>query len=190
MMRIITGSARGTHLYTLEGNTTRPTSERAKEAVFSMLQDRVKNARVLDLFAGSGQLGLEALSRGAALAVFTDGAEDAVEIVRRNAERTYLADRARILRADALSFLRTCKEGPFDLVFLDPPYKEGLLPSCLSALLVNGLLADEALIVAESGSFTDVFGGDEALEALFEIKKQNRYGSGCVTVLTVKERKI
>lgn len=188
MMRIITGSARGTHLYTLAGDATRPTSERAKEALFSMLQDRVKNTRVLDLFAGSGQLGLEALSRGAAMAVFTDGAKDAVEIVRRNAERTHLAGRAKILQAEALSYLRTCKDGPFDLVLLDPPYKGGLLPPCLSALLAHGLLSDGALVVAESGSFADVFGGDESLAEAFEIIKQNRYGSGFLTVLAVKER--
>ena len=190
MMRIITGSARGTHLYTLAGDATRPTAERTKEAVFSMLQDSIRGARVLDLFAGSGQLGLEALSRGAALAVFTDGAKDAVEIVRRNAERTHLTEKARILQAEALSYLRACKEGPFDLVFLDPPYKGGLLPPCLSTLLAHGLLADGALIIAESGSFADVFGGDEALAEAFEIKKQNRYGSGFVTVLTVKEKEV
>ncbi len=193
MMRIITGSARGTHLYTLEGDATRPTSERAKEALFSILQNEVRDARVLDLFAGSGQLGLEALSRGAAHAVFTDGAKNAVEIVRRNAERTHLTEKCKILQSDALAYLRSCREGPFDLVFLDPPYAAGLLPQCLGLLLSRGLLAEDAVIAAECGDPMDVFGGDEALAEKFEIKKQNKYGIAYVTVLgkiTAKERQI
>ena len=183
MMRIITGSARGTHLYTLEGDATRPTSERAKEALFSMLQDAVRNARVLDLFAGSGQLGLEALSRGAAHAVFVDGAKKAVEIVRRNAERTHLQDKARIVSADALAFLRGCREQPFDLVFLDPPYAGGLIPQCLEGLLAGGLLSEDALVVAECGDPAHVFDKNEALAEKFEIIKQNKYGIAYVTVL-------
>lgn len=184
MMRIITGSARGTHLYTLEGDATRPTSERAKEALFSMLQHRPQGARVLDLFAGSGQLGLEALSRGAQQAVFVDGAGNAAEIVRRNAERTHLTDRARILVSDALSYLRTCCEEPFDLVFLDPPYAAGLLPACLALLRERNLLSEEAIVVVESGAPGDVFGADGELAAKFEVFKQNRYGVAYITMLT------
>ena len=134
MMRIITGSARGTHLFTLDGENTRPTSERAKEAVFSMLSEHVAGARVLDLFAGSGQMGLEALSRGAAGAVFTDAAPAACEIVRKNAEKTHLAPRATVQRSDALAFLKSYRGAPFDLVFLAPPYAAGLLPQCLALL--------------------------------------------------------
>lgn len=190
MMRIITGSARGTHLYTLSGDATRPTSERAKEALFSMLQEKPHHARVLDLFAGSGQLGLEAISRGAQCAVFVDGAKEAAEIVRRNAERTHLADRAKILTMDALSYLRACREAPFDLVFLDPPYAGGLLPQCLTVLLDRGLLAPNALVAVESGSAADVFGGNEELAQRFEIRKQNRYGIAYVTVLAAKEEQV
>ena len=184
MMRIITGSARGTHLYTLQGDTTRPTSERAKEALFSMLQQKPVGAKVLDLFAGSGQLGLEALSRGAASAVLTDGSPEAVTVIRRNAEKTRLEARARILRTDALAYLRTCRDGPFDLVFLDPPYAAGLLPACLSLLYGNGLLAPRAVIAVESGCAADVFGTDESLMQKYEILKQNRYGAAFVTLLS------
>lgn len=189
MMRIITGSARGTHLYTLAGDVTRPTAERAKEALFSMLGEKTRNARVLDLFAGSGQLGLEAISRGAVHGVFVDGAKAAAEIVRRNAERTHLADRTKILTADATAYLRSCRDGPFDLIFLDPPYTSGLLPVALTALLQGNLLAPGALIAAESGSAADVFGGDEALSARFEIQKQNRYGVAFLTLLAVAKEK-
>ena len=183
MMRIITGSARGTHLYTLAGDATRPTSERAKEALFSMLGNKPMGARVLDLFAGSGQLGLEALSRGAAHAVFLDGAKEAVEILRRNAEKTRLQDRAEIRMGDALSFLKSYCGERFDLVFLDPPYAARLLPTCLSLLCERKLLSDHAVIVAESGAPQDVFGGDERLAEQFEIQKQNRYGAAFLTVL-------
>ena len=185
MMRIITGSARGTHLYTLEGEATRPTSERTKEALFSILQQAPQGARVLDLFAGSGQLGLEALSRGAAHAVFVDGSKEAAAVVRRNAEKTHLSDRATVVNGDALGFLKSCRAEPFDLVFLDPPYAAGLLPRCLALLLEKKLLSERALIVTESASPADVFDGDETLAAQFEIKKQNRYGIAHLTVLAV-----
>ena len=183
MMRIITGSARGTHLYTLSGEATRPTAERTKEALFSILQQAPVGARVLDLFAGSGQLGLEALSRGAAAAVFVDGSREAADVVRRNAEKTHLQDCARIVVSDAQAFLRGCREAPFSLVFLDPPYAAGLLPQCLRLLVQNQLLTPNALIVTESASPEDVFGGDTALADQFEIRKQNRYGIAHITVL-------
>ncbi|MBO5326781.1 MAG: 16S rRNA (guanine(966)-N(2))-methyltransferase RsmD [Clostridia bacterium] len=183
MMRIITGSARGTHLYTRSGDQTRPTSERAKEAIFSMLQQKPNGARVLDLFAGSGQLGLEAISRGAAVAVFVDGSKEAIEIVRRNAERTHLLPKARIVTSEALSYLSSCHEQPFDLCFLDPPYDAGVLPQCLSLLVSRGLLAKDALVITESRESGDVFGDDMALAARFEIIKQNRYGVACITVM-------
>ena len=190
MMRIITGSARGTHLYTLAGDATRPTSERAKEALFSMLGDKPRGARVLDLFAGSGQLGLEALSRGAARAVFLDGAREAVDVLRRNAEKTHLSDRAEIRMGDALSFLKSYRGEPFDLIFLDPPYAAGLLPGCLALLCERRMLSERAVIVAESGAPQDVFGSDEQLAAQFEIQKQNRYGAAFLTVLVPQKEQI
>ena len=128
MMHIITGSARGVKLETLKGEQTRPTSERAKEAIFSMLQFDLEGRRVLDLFAGSGQMGLEALSRGAASAVLADKSKDAVGIITRNAQKTKLAQHAKIVTADAVTYLSRCTDGPFHLVFLDPPYAAGLLP--------------------------------------------------------------
>ncbi len=183
MMRIITGSARGTHLQTLQGDATRPTSERAKEALFSMLGDKPVNARVLDLFAGSGQLGLEALSRGAAAAVFVDGSKQATEVVRKNAERTHLLPKAKILTGDALAYLRSCRESPFDLVFLDPPYAAGLLPECLALLQEKKLLSPRALVAVESGAPTDLSGEYAHLAEKYEIQRQARYGVAHVTLL-------
>ena len=184
MMRIITGSARGVRLETLPGDLTRPTSERAKEAIFSMLPLDLEGRRVLDLFAGSGQLGLEALSRGAAFAVFVDRAKEAAAVVSRNAVKTRLADRVSVTVSDAQSFLSACREAPFHLVFLDPPYAAGLLPPVLKKLAVSGLLAPGAIVVAECGDPVMLFGGNGALAARSKILKEKRYGAAHVFVLT------
>ena len=184
MMHIITGAARGVRLETLEGNLTRPTSERAKEAIFSMLQFDLQGRRVLDLFAGSGQLGLEAVSRGASLAVLVDGAREAVEVIRRNVSKTKLGAGVRVVRSDALAYLDSCREEPFHLVFLDPPYAAGLLPSVLKRLCERGLVSAGATIVAECGDPRDLFGGDEVLEAQYEVFKTKRYGAAHVFFLS------
>ena len=186
MMRIITGSARGTHLKTLPGDSTRPTSERAKEAVFSMLGDAVRGARVLDLFGGSGQMGLEALSRGAAHATFVDNSREALAIIRDNAARTQLFDRAEIKEGEALAFLRAA-ETPYDIVFLDPPYAAGLLPGCLSLLLERRLLTPSAVVVCEAGGSDDFFAGNAAFSERFTVLRDHRYGAAFIRLLQAKQ---
>lgn len=174
-MHIITGSARGVKLETLPGNATRPTSERAKEAIFSMLQFDLEGRRVLDLFAGSGQMGLEALSRGAAEAVLVDSAKDACGVILRNAKKTRLEAKCKILQTEALRYLEGAS-GSFHLVFLDPPYAAGLLPRVLSLLCEKGLLSSNATVVAECADPAHLFGNDEKLASRFEIVKTKRYG--------------
>ena len=120
-MRVITGTAKGRKLKTLEGENVRPTIERVKEAVFSIIQFEIEGRRVLDLFAGSGQLGIEALSRSAASAVFIDADKAAVAVVKENLEVSKLADKATVMQTDALAFLQTSNL-TFDIAFLDPPY--------------------------------------------------------------------
>ena len=185
-MRIITGSAKGTPLATLAGDATRPTSERAKEAVFSMLQFEIEGMRVLDLFAGSGQMALEALSRGAHFATLCDFSKEAIAIIQKNAEKTRLASLCEIRQADAIAFLATAPKGTYDLVILDPPYVSGLIPKALRALLDRGFLSPNAKIVCESASFDDVFAGDEELASRFVSLKQNKYGVAHITLLTPK----
>ena len=129
-MRIITGQARGRRLETLPGLETRPTAERVKEALFSVLQFEIEGRRVLDLFAGSGQLGMEALSRGAAGCVFVDSNRDAVEVIRRNLKAAGLTANTQVLCQDAASYL-TRHGDRFDIAFLDPPYAAGLLEDSL-----------------------------------------------------------
>ncbi len=188
-MRIITGKARGVRLETLEGLNTRPTAERAKEAVFSMLAFDIEGRRVLDLFAGSGQMGLEALSRGAVSVVMVDCARAAVEIIKKNTVKTKL-EGAEIVCADSVTWLEgAAKKGlSFDIVFMDPPYAEKLLPRCLERLLRGNLLKSTSLIVCESGAQEDLFCGDEALADRFEVIKSTRYGVAYVNILKVKAR--
>ena len=188
-MRIITGKARGVHLETLEGLNTRPTAERAKEAVFSMLAFDIEGRRVLDLFAGSGQMGLEALSRGAVSAVMVDCARAAVEIIKKNTAKTRL-EGAEIVCADSLLWLESAaKKGlSFDIVFMDPPYAQKLLPRCLEMLLRGNLLKSTSLIVCESGAQGDLFCGDGELEGRFDVVKSTRYGVAYVNILKVKSR--
>lgn len=186
MMRIITGSAKGTSLYTLPGEATRPTAERVKEAVFSMLQFEIEGMRVLDLFAGSGQMALEALSRGAHAATLCDASKEAIAVIQKNAEKTRLAGLCEIKQTDALSFLSGAPKKEYDLVILDPPYALGLIPKVLGALLDRGFLAPHAKIVCESASFDDVFGGDAALASSFTCLRQNKYGVAHITLLTRK----
>ena len=187
MMRIISGKARGIKLATLEGEATRPTSERAKEAVFSMIQFDLEGREVLDLFGGSGQLALEALSRGAANAAVYDRSRAAVAIINQNAEKTKLAENCRVLCADWSDALqRYERRAKFDIVFLDPPYAERLIPKVLPRLLP--LLKPTSIVVCESAE-EDVF-GKSGTEEKFEIIKQKKYGVAYITLLKLKGEEI
>jgi len=177
-MRIITGSARGISLRTLDGELTRPTAERVKEAVFSMVQFELEGRRVLDLFAGSGQLGLEALSRGASSAVFVDSNTDACAVVRENALKTKLADRTVVLNIDAARYLKqSAGREKFDIVLIDPPYAAGLIPGMLQMLAEGDIIKDNGVIVCESDKKTPF-----ELEG-FNVRRHNRYGRIFVTLL-------
>ena len=147
-MRVITGKARGVQLKTPEGFQTRPTSDRVKEALFSIIQFEIPCARVLDLFGGTGQLGIEALSRGAQSAVFVDESEKACTLIRENLKRTKLAQDAKVIRTDYMQYLQNCRE-TFDIVFLDPPYAEVFLENALKKLTEIDILQSGGIIVAE-----------------------------------------
>ena len=184
MMRIITGRARGIKLETLEGDATRPTSERAKEAIFSRLQFEIEGRRVLDLFAGSGQMGLEAVSRGASHAVLVDQSKDAIAVIRKNAERTRLAGDCTVVCSDFAEFLRQRKgKEPFDLIFIDPPYAMTACRAAVEAILEARLLKPYGILVLESAE-ADPLGVNTPLAARFEVLKSARYGKAFVNILT------
>lgn len=151
-MRIITGSAKGKRLFTLEGEATRPTSERIKGAIFSSIQFDIENRRVLDLFAGSGQMGLEALSRGAERCMFVDSSREAMEIVKKNAVATSFFEKSRFLVSDFRNYIRKASgREKFDLVFIDPPYDLGCCVDAAAALVRAELIIPGAIVVLESG---------------------------------------
>ena len=148
-MRIISGSARGCKLFSLEGDSTRPTTDRVKEAMFSMIQFNMFDSTVLDLFAGSGALGLEALSRGAAYCDFVEQQKDAADIVLKNIEKTHLGEFAHLHNVSAQQFLKSCDK-KYDVVFLDPPYNKGLCVWAVKEMCSNGFISDGGIFVCET----------------------------------------
>ena len=147
-MRVITGKARGIQLKTPDGMQTRPTADRVKEALFSIIHFDVPGAAVLDLFGGTGQLGIEALSRGAKSAVFVDAREDACKLIRENLKRTKLESDAKVIRSDYMDYLSRSRE-QFDIILLDPPYAEVFLENALKRITEIDILRSGGIIVAE-----------------------------------------
>ena len=147
-MRVITGKARGIILKTPAGHNTRPTADRVKEALFSIIQFDIPGVAVLDLFGGTGQLGIEALSRGAGDAVFVDQREDACKLIKENLRRTHFQDQAAVLQADYRDFLRTSRK-KFGIIFLDPPYAEEFLENSLNIITEIDILQSGGIIVTE-----------------------------------------
>lgn len=160
-MRIISGSARGTKLYTLEGKNTRPTLDRVKEPLFSIIQKEVKNATVLDLFSGSGALAIEALSRGAEKAVLCDISSDAVKIIKKNLEKTHLNEKATVVCTDFQRYIKESKD-TFDIIFIDPPYEANIAIEAVHNILNYNLLKPKGIIIIET---------DDENRELLEIKK-------------------
>lgn len=179
-MRVITGIAKGKRLKTPDGTDVRPTPERVKEAIFSALQFDIEGRRILDLFAGSGQLSIEALSRGAASAVLVDSSAVSVKIAKGNIETCGFTDIAKVIQSDFSSFCASSRD-TFDIAFLDPPYRENLLMSAIKSVLP--LMSDYGFIVCEHPS-------DVVLETKvggFTIWRNYRYGTVCVTVYRKEE---
>ena len=174
-MRVITGSARGKRLITPQGNDVRPTSEKVKEALFSAIQFDIEGRRVLDLFAGSGQLGIEALSRGAETATFVDSSNTSIKIIKQNLENTNLSHSAKVCPMDYSSFTAMCRD-TFDIVFLDPPYAKGLLLPAIKSVLP--LMSDYGIIVCEYPPEVEI---PESIGG-FKIYRTYRYGKINVSI--------
>ena len=147
-MRVITGKARGVQLKTPDGMLTRPTTDRVKEALFSIINFEIPGAKVLDLFGGTGQLGIEALSRGAKSAVFVDARDDACKLIKENLRRTKLEQDGSVVRSDYLDYLKRCRE-QYSIIFLDPPYAEVFLDNALKRITEIDILQSDGIIVTE-----------------------------------------
>ena len=171
-MRIIAGELKGRQLKGGKGLRTRPTSDKVKGAIFNTLGDKVCEARVLDLFAGTGNLALEALSRGARIAVLVENNREAQLVIRKNIEKLDAGNKARLISLDVFKYISKYLEESFDLIFLDPPYGEGLVPKAVSLLKENRCLSANGVIIAETAK-------NEALEGdlyPFEIRRTGNYG--------------
>ena len=176
-MRVITGKARGVTLKTPDGMTTRPTTDRVKEALFSIIQFEIPGANVLDLFGGTGQLGIEALSRGAKSCTFVDAGEPACRLIRENLKRTRLEAEGKVVRSDYLAFLKRCRE-TYDIIFLDPPYAEVFLETALKCIAEIDILQSGGIIVAERPLGKELpweFTG-------YERSKDYKYGNTLLTI--------
>ena len=176
-MRVITGKARGVQLKTPDGLKTRPTTDRVKEALFSIIHFDLPGAEVLDLFGGTGQLGIEAISRGAKRAVFVDSGDAACKLIRENLKRARMEQEGRVVRSDYLEYLGKCRE-QYDIIFLDPPYAEVFLENALKRITEIDILRSGGIIVAERPLGKDLPWEFEG----FERSRDYKYGNTLLTV--------
>ena len=174
-MRVITGTARGRVLETLKGDDVRPTTDKVKEAIFSAIQFELEGRHFLDLFAGCGQMGIEALSRGCATATFIDKSKASVKVIERNLAVTNLKQLSRVINADSVNFIKNTAQ-EFDIVFLDPPYNKGLLQEVMP--LVAQRMKKTGVIICESAL------NDEILQKYynFTLDRQRTYGKIKVSI--------
>ncbi len=169
-MRVITGTARGRKLREPADSKIRPTTDMVKEAVFNIVQFDIEGRKILDLFAGTGQLGIEALSRGAAQGTFVDEASAAIRLIRDNLKSTGLQQNAQVVQGDSISFLSRAER--YDLIFLDPPYDTGLLDKALQKIIEFDILKENGIIICESKAERVLPGAEEP----YFLKKEYRYG--------------
>lgn len=177
-MRVIAGTARRLRLETPEGKHTRPTSDKIKETLFNILQAEIAECRFLDLFAGSGGIAIEALSRGAQEAVLVDNDREAVRCIKRNLKHTHFEDASRVMATDAFQALRRLDilGQPFDIVFMDPPYRAGLETKIISYLLNSQLVHEDTLIILETSMDMDL----SVIEGLpCEVERIKEYKTNC-----------
>lgn len=175
-MRVISGIRRGHKLKAPNGIHTRPTTDRVKESVFNLIQLFLPARHVLDLFAGSGAMGIEAISRGAERAVFVENDRNALNVLMENLHTTRLTEFALLEKKDALQYLADTAD-TFDIIFLDPPYNQGLLSAAAEKIAVRKLLNSDGIIVVE----TEI-GGEEFAHSFFSLHKQAKYGKTLISV--------
>lgn len=179
-MRVISGSARGLKLLSPEGIDTRPTTDRVKESLFNILQPYIPCGAVLDLFSGSGALGIEALSRGCESAVFVENSAPALAVTEKNIEKARLLSRAEVIKSEALAFLSICRKN-FDIIFLDPPYDKGLLEPVFAKIFEKKLLNNGGIIAVETKH-----NGEKIENGNFEIIKYVKYGKSAVSIFRLR----
>lgn len=184
-MRIISGKARGTKLYTLEGMNTRPTLDRVKESIFNIIQNEIDGAKVLDLFAGSGAIGLEFLSRGAKEAVLCDKSKEAIEVIRKNINKIHMEEKTKVFNTDFETCLEKIKNQQFDIIYLDPPYATNYIVKSVKKIIEFGIITKDSTIIIETDDEKRILKEIENLE--IKIVDKRKYGRA--TIIFLKYRK-
>ena len=184
-MRIISGTARGTRLYTLEGQTTRPTLDRVKESIFNIIQNEVPNSIFLDLFSGSGAIGLEAASRGAKKVILCDKSKEAIKIISKNIEKTHLSKKVELYNLDYELLLKTKVRENLDIVYIDPPYDSDFAIKSVEILINKKLVNEDSIIIIETDNEKKIL--EELEKKQVEITDERKYGRAVLIFLKIRK---
>ena len=184
-MRIISGKARGTKLYTLDGTATRPTLDRVKESLFNIIQNDIEDSTVLDLFSGSGAIGLEFLSRGAKRAVLCDNSKDAIKIIKQNVQKTHFEEKVGVYSMEFTKLVERLQNQKFDIIYIDPPYATDFIKISLEKIIEYELVNENTKIIVETDDETRILNQIEKMDV--EITDKRKYGRA--TIIFLKYRK-
>ena len=184
-MRIISGKARGTKLYTLDGTATRPTLDRVKESLFNIIQNDIEDSTVLDLFSGSGAIGLEFLSRGAKRAVLCDNSKDAIKIIKQNVQKTHFEEKVEVYNMEFTKLVERLQNQKFDIIYIDPPYATDFIKISLEKIIEYKLVNENTKIIVETDDETRILNQIEKMDV--EITDKRKYGRA--TIIFLKYRK-
>ena len=184
-MRIISGKARGTKLYTLDGTATRPTLDRVKESLFNIIQNDIEDSTVLDLFSGSGAIGLEFLSRGAKRAVLCDSSKDAIKIIKQNVQKTHFQEKVEVYNMEFTKLVERLQNQKFDIIYIDPPYATDFIKISLEKIIEYELVNENTKIIVETDDETRILNQIEKMDV--EITDKRKYGRA--TIIFLKYRK-
>ena len=184
-MRIISGKARGTKLYTLEGTATRPTLDRVKESLFNIIQNDIEGSTILDLFSGSGAIGLEFLSRGAKRAVLCDNSKDAIKIIKQNVQKTHFEEKAEVYNMEFTKLIERLQKQKFDIIYIDPPYDTDFIKISIEKIIEYKLINEKTKIIVETDDETRILKQIEKMDV--EITDKRKYGRA--TIIFLKYRK-
>ncbi len=180
-MRIISGKARGTKLYTLEGTATRPTLDRVKESLFNIIQNDIEDSTILDLFSGSGAIGLEFLSRGAKKAVLCDNSKDAIKIIKQNVQKTHFEEKAEVYNMEFTKLIERLQKQKFDIIYIDPPYDTDFIKISIEKIIEYKLINEKTKIIVETDDETRILKQIEKMDV--EITDKRKYGRATIIFL-------
>lgn len=180
-MRIISGKARGTKLYTLDGTATRPTLDRVKESLFNIIQNDIEDSTVLDLFSGSGAIGLEFLSRGAKRAVLCDSSKDAIKIIKQNVQKTHFEEKVEVYNMEFTKLVERLQNQKFDIIYIDPPYATDFIKISLEKIIEYELVNENTKIIVETDDETRILNQIEKMDV--EITDKRKYGRATIIFL-------